>query len=213
MAAFVDGLRETEVEDLDLAVGREADIGGLEIAVDHAGFVRGFEAGGDLAADFERLVKREGSALQAVVDRLARDELEDEEAGVAGLIDAEDLRDVGMVQRGERRRLALEALQALVVGGEVLGEDFDRDFAAEARVLRAIDLPHRSGAERAKGLVGREGRAGKQGQGGWESIRRQAAFPGEGGRQFSGLPPPDILAIENEAEGLLDGLLKSAVTR
>jgi hypothetical protein len=45
--------------------------------------------------------------------------------GVAkrGLLDAVDLRDGRMVQRGERLRLALEAPEAVRVRGKELGQD------------------------------------------------------------------------------------------
>jgi hypothetical protein len=45
--------------------------------------VRGLEAFRDLPADVARLVERERAALQALVERLARHELEHEEARVA----------------------------------------------------------------------------------------------------------------------------------
>ena len=52
------------------------------------------------------------------------------------------LRDVGMVQRGEHLRLALEAGEAFGIVGERLGQDFDRDVAIELRVARPIHLSH-----------------------------------------------------------------------
>jgi hypothetical protein len=46
-----------------------------------------------------------------------------------------------VVERGEHLRLALEARETLRIGGERVGEDFDRDLAAEGRIGRAPDLP------------------------------------------------------------------------
>ena len=46
-------LRESEVEDLHDAVRRDHDVRGLQIAMDDAAFVRGFERGGDLSRDAE----------------------------------------------------------------------------------------------------------------------------------------------------------------
>src|SRR5262249_43820421 len=79
---------------------------------------------------------------------------------LARLLDAEDLRHVRMVERRERARLALEPPRALFVLGEGLGQDLDRDLAAELRVLRAVHLPHRARAERSEDRVVREGLAG-----------------------------------------------------
>src|SRR5262249_29181597 len=51
-------------------------------------------------------------------------------------------------------RLPLEALQALVVCGRILGQDLDRDVAGEAGVAGTIDLAHPSRPEGRDGLVG-----------------------------------------------------------
>ena len=65
----------------------------------------------------------------------------------AAVLEAVDLRDVRMIQRGERLRFALEARQAVGVGRERLGQDLDRDVAIELRVARAIDLAHAACAD------------------------------------------------------------------
>ena len=54
-----EGLGEAEVEHLDLAVRRDLDVGGLEVAVDDALLVGFLERLGDLLRDGERLVDRE----------------------------------------------------------------------------------------------------------------------------------------------------------
>ena len=51
-------LRQPEVEHLDRAVGADLDVGRLQIAMDDALLVRGFERFGDLPRDRERLVER-----------------------------------------------------------------------------------------------------------------------------------------------------------
>ena len=48
-ALLLGGFGEAEVEDLDGAVGRDLDVGGLEVAVDDALLVRRFQPVGDLA--------------------------------------------------------------------------------------------------------------------------------------------------------------------
>ena len=53
------GAREAEVEHLGLAVGRELDVGGLEVAVHDALLVRRAEAVRHLARDLERLGDRQ----------------------------------------------------------------------------------------------------------------------------------------------------------
>ena len=66
---------------------------------------------------------------------LALDELHDQRGGrVARVLDAVDLRDVRMIERGERLRFALEAHQAIGVAGERGRQDLERDLAIELRV-------------------------------------------------------------------------------
>ena len=57
-------------------------------------------------------------ARDALGERLALDELQDEGLRAAGLLEAVDVRNVRMVERGEHLRLALEARQPLRVRGE-----------------------------------------------------------------------------------------------
>jgi hypothetical protein len=53
-----------------------------------------------------------------------------------------------MVQRGEHLRFALESGQAIGIAREYLGQDLERDIAAEPRIARA---PHFAHAARAEG--------------------------------------------------------------
>ena len=57
-ASVVERPCETEVEHLDGAVGRDLDVGRLQIAMDDALLVRGFERLGNLTRDRERLADR-----------------------------------------------------------------------------------------------------------------------------------------------------------
>jgi hypothetical protein len=64
-----------------------------------------------------------------------------------------DVRNVRMIQRGERLRFASEARHALRVVRKRLRQDLDRDIPIELRVARAIHLAHTAGADRAGDLV------------------------------------------------------------
>ena len=61
--------------------------------------------------------------------------------------------DVGVVERRDSLGLTLEAGAPLLVGGEVRGQQFDRDRALEPCVARSIDLAHAPGRERRDDLV------------------------------------------------------------
>ena len=59
----------------------------------------------------------------------------------AGLLDAVDLGDVRVVQRGEDAGLPLEARQPVRVGGERRGQHLQRHVAVEPRVAGAVTSP------------------------------------------------------------------------
>ena len=96
-------------------------------------------------------------------ERLALDELEDEPAHAARLLEPVDVRDVRMIEGGQHLGLALEARKPVGIRGERLGKNLDRDVAAELRVLRPIDLSHPARAERREDLVRSEAGSGRQG--------------------------------------------------
>ena len=77
-----------------------------------------------------------------IVSSGAADQLHRQEVCVAILLDRVDRDDVGAIQRGERARLALEALDALRVGCEFRREHFEGHVAPERRVgADRLDIP------------------------------------------------------------------------
>ena len=67
-----------------------------------------------------------------------------------------DLRDVRMVQRRERLRLAVEPRRALRIRGERVRQHFQRDVALQPRIARAIHLSHAAFADEGGDLVSLE---------------------------------------------------------
>jgi len=61
--------------------------------------------------------------------------------------------DVGVVERREEPRLALEPREAVGVGGEGGREELERDVATEFGVARAVYLTHAPGADLVGHLV------------------------------------------------------------
>ena len=119
-------LGEPEVEHLHRAVGLDLDVARLEIAMDDALLVRGFERRRDLARDAQRLVERKSgrrarTLREQLGQRLAFDQLHHQVVGP----DVVQRADVGMIQRRHRACFPLEAL------GEALGGDLDGHVAAE----------------------------------------------------------------------------------
>ncbi len=158
-------LGEAEVEDLHPAVVGDEDVLGLQVPVDDSLLVRGGEAVDDLERVVDRLALREAAAREGRAQRLAFEELLDDVGRAVVLADVVDGGDVGVVPDPGSLRLLLEAAQAVGVGGEGGGEDLDGDVAAEAWVLRAVDLSHAARADGGEDLVGAEPGAGCQGHG------------------------------------------------
>ena len=91
---------------------------------------------------------------------LALDQLHDESAHSAGFLQAVDVRDVRMVQRGERLRLTGEPRESIRIVRERVREDFERHVTIQLRVAGPIDLPHSALTEQAGDFVDAEPRAG-----------------------------------------------------
>ncbi len=81
--------------------------------MDDAGLVRGLERFGNLPRNRQRLVDRKGAARDSLGEVLAVDELHDNGARGAGVLDTVDVGDVRMIKGRERLRLALESHQPI----------------------------------------------------------------------------------------------------
>ncbi len=151
------GLGESEVEDLDLAVGRDLDVRRLEVAVHDARLVGGLESLGDLRAQRQDFLDVVGTGRTPGSDPLLEGfslhQFHGEEADAVGLLEAVHGREVGVIERGEQPRLALEARQALGVVGELRGQHLDRDVAPQLGVARPVDLAHAACTQRPDNLV------------------------------------------------------------
>ena len=155
-------LRQAEVEQLH-AVGREHHVPRLQIAVDDPLPVRRVERVRDGDAGRQRLVEREGAALETPGQRLAPEQLHDQVVGTVLAADVVQRADVRMTQRGHRPRLALEALPRLGIGGDLPRQDLDGHRAIEAGIGGAVDLAHAAGPEGCVDPVGAERLTGVEG--------------------------------------------------
>ncbi len=184
--AATPGLGEAEVQHLHLAVGRQLDVCGLQVAVDDAVPVRLLEGLGDLLRDRDRFVYGDRAARQTFREVLAGDELhrQEVEGGAIGerrVLESVDVGDVRVVEGREQLRLALEADEALLVLRQLGRQHLDRHVAAELRVGGAGNLAHSARAERRHDQVGSETGPG------WQ--RQAAADPTSRGK-----PPHQALA-------------------
>ena len=156
-------LGEAEIQDLHHAAGGDLDVGGLEIAMDDAPFVRGFDAVDDLTEDRQRVAERSSARCSVSpstnsITRIVRG-------------DVVEVADVGVVQRRDRARLAREPL------GELGVRDLDRDVAIQARIAGAIHLAHAARADQRLNFVGTESVAGSKRHGGGFYRGSRLSFP------------------------------------
>src|SRR5262245_3296078 len=109
--------------------------------------MRGGERAGDLPGDDERVGRESAGRVDGVGKTAAVDQLHHERPDVAALFDPMNGCDVGMIERRQHARLAVEARQPLPILCERSRQDLDRDVAAELRVSGAVDVAHASGAD------------------------------------------------------------------
>ena len=121
--------------------------------MDDAGIVCGFERLGDLSRDRQRLVERQRTARDELRQILALDELHDQGAHLADFLEAVQLRDMRMVEGGERAGFAREARRAIGIARDRFRKNLQRDVALEPGIARAIHLAHPAGAERRNNFV------------------------------------------------------------
>ena len=110
--------------------------------MDDAGFVRGFERLGNLPRNRDGLVERHRPLRNAVGERLALDQLEDQGGNGGRFLQAVDGADVGVVQRRQHLRFALEPGEPVRVGGQRVGQDLERDIALQLAIAGAVNFSH-----------------------------------------------------------------------
>ena len=132
-----EGLGEPKVQNLHRAFGRQHDVGGLQVTMDDAFAVRSFESRGDLFEEGNCLVDGDGPAGKSRRQRLAFDELHDEELLAVLCLQTIEGGDVGVIQAREELGFSFETGDAFLVSRKLLGQNFDRDGAVE-RVSLAL---------------------------------------------------------------------------
>jgi len=123
------------------------------------------EGFGNLSRDRQRLIERQRPADDLFCEGFTLYQLHHQRAHPARLFTAMDVRDVGVVERGEDLCLPLESSEALRIVREERREDFDSDVAIQTRITGAIDLPHPARANQREDLVRTQPRTYAEGQG------------------------------------------------
>jgi hypothetical protein len=97
--------------------------------------------------------------LERDVERLAVDELHDQEADASDLFYRMECDNVGVVEPGDHFRFTEEAFQAGGVFRHIAGQDLERDIAVELRVPGPVDLAHTAPSDERDNLVVSQGAA------------------------------------------------------
>ena len=147
-------LGDAEVEDLDVSLSREHQVGRLDVAMDETHLVGRRESLGRFVGNADDLVERQGPSLNAVCERLPLDQLHHDQRRIAHVFDAEDLADEGVIQRRGGTGLAQESLPLPAVVAELGEQCLDRHVAPEHGVPGAIHRSHASLAEEGQDVVG-----------------------------------------------------------
>jgi hypothetical protein len=101
---------------------------------------------------------------------IAFDQFHDDGDDVGALLEAKHLRDVGMIERSQRARLALETRKPIGIRGNRVGQHLDGDVTMQVRVARPEDFAHSPRTERREDFVGAKARADRQGHDGDGSL-------------------------------------------
>lgn len=155
---------EAEVENLDLIVGRDLDVGGLEIAVYDPCSVCGVERVGDLFGEGQRLRDRQRPTREAILERLALDQLQHESRRLTGVFESVYRPDSRVIERCEHAGFTFEARDPIRVSAERRREELQRDVAPKPCVPGAVNFAHPAGPEPTADFVDTDAAADLQGQ-------------------------------------------------
>ena len=90
--------REPEIQHLHIAVRGDLDIGGLQIAMNDPLLVGGFQRFSDLPGDLQRLAQGESAARDAIGQRRALDQFENQPAHALAVFQPVNRTDMRMIQ-------------------------------------------------------------------------------------------------------------------
>jgi hypothetical protein len=140
LGGFGEVLGEAEIEDAELALIIDEDVGGFEVAVHDAllvGVIDGIAGGGE---ELEGFVEGEFARVDEVGEWDAADEVHDEvKVTVRSFAGAEDGDDAGMAEGGDEFDFAFEAVASGLGGIGGVKEDLDGDLAFGSMLKGLVD--------------------------------------------------------------------------
>ena len=100
-----------------------------------------------LHRDVQQVVKIQSLAMDSLLQALAFELFHDDEGVPVVVLDVVDGADVGMVELRCGARLPHKPLQRALILGQMFGDEFQRDMAAQADVLRLVNNSHSAAAQ------------------------------------------------------------------
>ena len=149
-------LRQSKIEQFGLPAVRDENVLGFDVPMNDAREMGRIECVGNLQRRFQREFQVKGLAGDAFAKRLTFQHLHGDEGAArvfANLINGADIR---MIQRRSGARFALKALQRLRIFSEHIGQEFQCDPPAKAKVFGSIHLAHSSSPESAQNAIVRD---------------------------------------------------------
>ena len=101
----------------------------------------------------QRFFYRYRASPDALGQRLSRHELHHQEVSIRRLLESVDGRNIGMIQRRQHPRFALESRHAFGVVIEGFGKELDGHTPAQLRVRGLIDVAHPARSQVLRDLV------------------------------------------------------------
>ena len=142
--------------------------------MDHTSLVGGLQRLGDLSGNRQRVFDWYRALRDTVSEGWPFHQLQHQRPRALGFVffNAVDGGDVRVVEAGEDLRLPREPGEAVRVAGEGVGENLQRDLAAQLGIRGLPDLSHAALAEQGGHVVVSEAGAGTQGHGLLEPLTR-----------------------------------------
>ena len=194
----VGDLGDAEVGDHHPVVVGEEDVGRLDVPVDEPGPVRGLQRLGDSGGDLHGLGRSEATfVVEVAAQRDPPHQLHDDGLVAVAAVRVVDGDDRRVGQAGGGDGLAAEALDEVLVAGQVGVEDLDGHRPVEDLVVGLPDLGHPTDGQSALEAVATgEQRAGPvgplRGRGGRRFGHGDATLPGVTRAGWGRPPGPDL---------------------
>ncbi len=140
-------MAETKIQNFHVPARADKNICRLDVAVNNSAGMRCIQRVGNLDAEIEQLIELQRTALDAVLEGLALQQLHGDKVLAIGDVNFMDGADVWIIQRRGGPRLALEAFDSLRIAGKFRWEEFQCDKAPQLEVFGLVNHAHAAAAQ------------------------------------------------------------------